>query len=116
MKKWLLLFLLSSNVYADWDTTDKVLAVSAMTVTTLDWMQSRYIAKNPTLYQENNTLLGEHPSVGRVNTYFMGSILAGTAAAYVVPSEYRKYLLGGIMLMEVDAVTRNKRIGIRLAF
>lgn len=120
MKYLLVLLLVTSSFVARadeaWDTTDKALAGVALAATVIDWSQSRYIARNPALFEENNPLLGLHPSVGNVNAYFATSIVAGAALAYVLPKDYRKYFLGGVAVLEISAVSRNKHIGIRLQF
>lgn len=99
-----------------WDTTDKVLASVALTATVIDWGQTRYIAKNPQQFHENNPILGEHPSVGKVNTYFVGAIVAGAVVAHYLPSEYRKYFLGGVSVLEIGVAAHNKHIGIKVSF
>ncbi len=99
-----------------WDNTDKLLAATALIATTVDWAQTRYIARHPRQYRELNPILGQHPSTGKVDRYFALSIVAGSAIAIALPSKYRKVWLGGITLVEVGFVIHNHHIGIRADF
>lgn len=100
----------------EWTTTDKQLAVAAGAVLMLDWGQTLYVARHPQQFVENNRLLGEHPSVVRVNTYFLTVLAAGIGATAFVPDQYRTYLLGGALAFEIGVVARNRHVGIRLSF
>jgi hypothetical protein len=112
------LLLLPSLAYpADpWDKTDVGLAIAASVVTVIDWGQSRYIAKHPGDWTEPNATIGHHPSVGRVNNYFGIVLVGGGALAHILPSPYRKMLLGGELLIEVNVTATNKSLGIGIAF
>lgn len=118
MKMFLLvLTMLATSARADdWSTTDKVLGAAALTLTVADWLQTRQIAREPLKWQDDNAILGEHPSVARVNKYFATGIVIGAVAAYYTPAEYRKYLLGGVIAVEATAVAHNYRIGVRVQF
>ena len=116
----LLLFLPSLCFAGDWDTTDRILGGTALISTVIDWRQSHYIATHPTSpngdFAETNKVLGQHPSPGRVNTYFAGGIIIGGLSANLLPSPYRKLFLGGIAYIEIDSVKHNRSIGIRIVF
>jgi hypothetical protein len=99
-----------------WDTTDYALAGTALTALLIDWGQSRHIAKNPERYYETNGLLGRNPSPGRVNAYFIGSMLTTVLVADYLSGPMRKAFLGGLIVMEYEVVTRNRAIGIRIQF
>lgn len=99
-----------------WDTGDKVLGVAAVTTLVIDWGQTRYIAKHPDKYREKNKILGEHPSVGRVNTYFV-CYIAGTllVADWFSPNN-RKGFLMGLTIVEFSVTQKNKSIGVKWEF
>lgn len=100
----------------DWDKTDLTLGAVALTATVIDWGQTRYIAKHPQLFHEKNPILGLHPSVGRVNTYFTGAIVGGAVVAHLLPGQYRKWFLGGVAVLEIGVTAHNRHIGIGVSF
>ena len=97
-----------------WNGTDKILGTTAVVALVLDWGQTRHIATHPDLYHETNVLLGEHPSVGRVNTYFMGAITGTLLLANWLPAGGRKTFLGTLTAVELIAVGKNNALGIRI--
>jgi len=101
---------------ADWSDTDSVLLGGALVALTLDWGQTRTIAKNPELWHENNSMLGAHPSVGNVNKHFAVAMLGTIALSYVLPPSYRQLFLGGLILVETSFVIHNHGIGIHATF
>lgn len=90
------------------------LIVLALVSTILDWSQTRYIAKNPIRYRELNPILGEHPTVGEVNAYFIFCIVAGSAVVYFV-ADARVFFLAFVCALECFMVIRNRKLGIGLA-
>ncbi len=101
---------------SDWPTADKALAGVAIAATVADWAQSRYIAQNPGRLYEINPILGRHPTVGAVNTYFAGALVGGVVLALVLPERQRRWFLGGAATLEVIVVGRNAGLGIRMSF
>src|SRR3990167_900711 len=99
-----------------WDTTDKALGAAALTVWAVDWGQTRYIAKHPREFHEYNILLGEHPSVTRVNNYFIGVGIAGYLLADYLPSGSRKTFLSVFSAFEIGITAHNLHIGVKVAF
>ncbi len=55
-----------------WTTTDVLLETTFVAGLAMDYAQTQHIARNPTKYTEENPILGEHPSKGRVNAYYVG--------------------------------------------
>ena len=112
------LVLFSSHAYAGdpWDRTDKVLGVGAATMLMIDWGQTRYIAKHPERYTETNRILGEHPSVGSVNNYFLAVGIGSYFLANALPSEYRKAMLAGAIAVDIYYTKRNRGLGIKVEF
>lgn len=82
----------------------------------MDWAQTRTIARNPDRWNEVNPILGEHPSVGRVDAYFAVMALSHMAVSDVLPTEYRdtwQYLSIGF---EAGFVGHNLSLGIGVWF
>lgn len=119
-----------------WNQNDTALLILEI----IDWGQTRYISKygiekktivepgdiiNPepevyTLteekYHEINPILGPHPSLGKVNTYFL--ICIGTdilVAQYANPKIHKWWQTIGIIL-ETYCVANNWRIGVKIDF
>lgn len=84
-------------------------------VTYHDYRQTLDIKNHPGLH-ETNPLLGRNPSDAKVRNYFVGTSVATLALLYVMPSEYRKYVIAGGLLMEISVTSKNKRLGLRGTF
>jgi hypothetical protein len=82
----------------------------------VDWAQTRYLAEHPERYHEINPFLGEHPSLGRVNTLFALSIVANAGVTWLAPARYRPYWQYGRIGIEAILVVHNARVGIRMDF
>jgi hypothetical protein len=112
--KLLLLLLFCSTAYADdWSRADTYREATYLTLHTIDWAQTREIARNPNYY-EQNMYLGKHPSIREVDRYFAAMALAHIGVAYILPSEWRtpfQYVTIGV---EVGAVVHNYSIGINI--
>ena len=106
--RFLLAILLCLPVFAhadDWNTTDKLLGGIALGATVLDYGQTKWVAecKNRTGCSEGNPLLGAHPSVSRVNGYFV-----------IVP--VAAFFLAAAAAMEVTIVAHNYHVGAHFSF
>ena len=100
-----------------WDTTDKVLGTTVVALQIVDWGQTRYLAKHPELgFYENNKLLGDHPSVGRVDVYFPALIVGTWLIADWLSPPNRKLFLGVVTVVNVAVTSRNRSIGLKVAF
>ena len=113
---FLLAFPAYGEPFADWDRTDSMLLGSALTLTAIDWGQTRDIAQHPERFSESNPILGAHPSVGRVDNYFLISMAGIVGLSAVLPSRTRKYVLGGVTFVEAVVVINNHGAGIRVSF
>jgi len=83
----------------------------------MDWAQTRTIAKNPQQWSETNRILGEHPSVGKVNNYFLATGLAHALASQYLPPDLAKWLQYGTIGLEAGVTGRNKfKLGIGMTF
>lgn len=111
--------LLSNAAHAEsepWNSTDKALLTATEVAYYLDFRQTREIALNPVNYYEHNALLGRHPSVGKVNNYFLATAIGTYLLADVLPPKYRRLFLSGALAVEVVTVAHNHRLGLRYNF
>lgn len=113
-----------------WDRGDAALGAAALTATLIDWGQTRYLAKHPCANAGGGTtcpdpyrevgwarhFIGERPTSGQVDAYFIGVIVAGTLTAHYLPGAYRKWFLGGITLVQLNVISKNKSIGLKVEF
>ena len=83
----------------------------------MDWGQTRYVANHPQQYEEIvNPFLGKHPSVARVNNWFIGSLAVNNGIMVALPKKYRPYYAGVVTAYEVRLVIRNNSIGVKIDF
>lgn len=117
MKTIILFLLLISSAQADeWTREDSYREATYLTLHTMDWAQTRNIARNPDKWHEQNSILGKHPSVGKVDGYFALTGLAHVAFSYCLPSEYRKAFQYVTIGIEGGAVAHNFSIGVGTKF
>jgi hypothetical protein len=99
---------------SDWSETDKHLLLASEISLYLDWRQTLDIKSHSNFY-ETNPILGQHPSNSRVDIYF-GSVMAGTYVIANQLDENRSLFLGGITLVEVFTILKNRRLGLSFSF
>lgn len=73
-----------------WSDADVKREIAYLAVDSVDWGQTLYTARHPTLAHENNPLLGRHPSVAEVNRYFVLTMAAHVAITNAIPSRWRE--------------------------
>ena len=114
----ILLFLVSLPAKAvdPWSHEDKVRLAIWGTLQTVDWLQTRNIAKHPDQWYETNPRLGNHPTPGEVNRFFLTTTATHILIANFLPSEYRKVFQYLSIGYEFSYVERNYRIGIKMEF
>lgn len=112
------LVLLSSATFAadPWSDGDIAREVAWQALHLIDWGQTRSIAKNPDQYRELNPILGEHPSIGRVNTYMAASAIAHIIVSDYLSGDWRTAWQWVTIGITASAVHNNYRIGLRLDF
>ena len=117
---WILivLFLFPGWLYAadPWTKQDTYREIAALTLRTIDWKTTRDIARNPDRYKEINPLLGDHPSIGKVNTFFVLTTIIHPVISYYLPRDYRtafQYISIGI---SGTAATINLWSGLKVKF
>ena len=113
----LALLLVSTSAQADsWSREDTYRETAYLTLHTLDWAQTRNIARNPNKWHEQNAILGTHPSVSQVDRYFIATAALQFAVAYYLPTEYRKAFQYVTIGIEGGVVAHNFSIGIGVRF
>lgn len=132
-----LLFLLPSVCFAgDWSKEDTYRQTALTVLLVADFGQTRWIAKHafsdrPGSYTgfteppstisveshyETSPLLGRHPSIGKVNNYFMAAIIGHAAISNVLPRGWRNGWQYFWIGAEANQVNHNRRIGIKMDF
>jgi len=112
----LLLFFPLSVMADDWTREDTARELTYLALHVVDWGQTRNISKNPDRFYEINPILGEHPSIKRVDSYMTFSILVHVGVAYILPREWRTAFQYASLGEKVGFVIHNNRIGIRIDF
>jgi hypothetical protein len=113
MKVATLLLAVCSTVQAEpWTETQQALATTYMVAHTIDWAQTRNIARNP-LFEERNPFLDRKPSNSQVNAHFILTPIVGYFILDALPSGYRTTALTVLNVIEVGVVGHNFSIGIK---
>jgi hypothetical protein len=100
----------------EWTTSTKILTTTAMALTVADWGQTRDIVKRPSEYRELNPILGPQPSMGKVNSYFIGALVAQYLVAEYLPDPLKTMVLSGVLGMQLTTVGNNRSIGLKINF
>ncbi len=109
----LALLLVPAPAFADeWRAADTYREGAFLAFQVVDYLQTRQIAKKPTLFVENNTILGEHPSVAEVGRYFIVSSLLHFGGAYVLPRGWREAIQYVTIIDKASSVHGNWVIGL----
>jgi hypothetical protein len=122
-----LLILASCSAHAEeWKAADYKLLGAATALIVVDWGQTRNMTRSPLYisrcpdcqdpYYEHNPILGKSPSIGEVDKYFALAILGTVGVSYALPAKWRRYFLGGVIVLESAVVMRNHHIGLRAEF
>lgn len=101
-----------------WETPDYVLQATFLGLTTIDWMQTRYMRVHFKNSQEDiNPLLKNHPNVSDVAIHFVGGMILHTTISALLPKPYRSIWQGAWISTEGAFVGHNIRLraGIKLS-
>ncbi|MDH5301143.1 MAG: hypothetical protein OEW58_07260 [Gammaproteobacteria bacterium] len=102
-----------------WSTQDSMWQGAYLTAHVADWGQTRDISvhcNSGGSYSETNLLLGRCPSLAEVNSYFLGTAILHTGAAYLIPHKYRRAFQLSTLGMQLNFVNNNKQIGLKFNF
>lgn len=81
-----------------------------------DWNQTRQIARHPKSYYEYNPVLGKHPSTRRVDIYFAAALAALNGLDLLLDDGLGDALWVGVTVIEIDSVSQNLGIGLKVKF
>jgi len=123
----LMLVMGNAVAFDEWSEADKTREAVMIGVTTIDWLQTRNIPRhnctNPTTGEHNcyengpaASFIGNNPSTGQVNSYFIASMLAHVAIVTVLPSKYRAVFQFTSIVYEASYVAGNYRLGVSAKF
>ncbi len=82
----------------------------------IDWAQTRRIANEPENFVEKNPILGEHPSIGRVNAYMGLTLGLHWLIATKLPPVPRRIFQIFTIGVTAEAVHNNVQVGIHMDF
>jgi hypothetical protein len=100
-----------------WTSSHTALASAFVITLLIDAAQTRELARQGWVgYRETNLLLGERPSVGRLNTYTALAGLSVLGAAATVPPRLRPWLLGAAIAVQAFTIRSSVRQGLRIRF
>ncbi len=99
-----------------WDKYDTAILTASSLAIIADWGTTLDIARQPKKYYEKNHFLSQHPSVGKVNTHFMGALAINAGIMYFLPNPYRKIYGAIIFASESYIVGQNLNIGLKVKF
>ena len=96
----------------DWSRKDIRKEVAYQTLHGLDWLQTKEIARNPD-YIELNPILGQDPTQGEVDKYFMITGLLHAGVSCSLSKETREIWLNSSIMFQSIVVLSNIRKGIQ---
>ena len=89
---------------------------SSLALESVDWGQTRSIAKNPNRWTEMNPVLSAHPTVNQIDAYFP-ILITTTAISYpFLKPAARPWVYGWLTAIEAICVVNNARHGIHMDF
>lgn len=88
---------------------DRVTLVTSTATLAWDWSQTRGAAEQGFSgnRREANPIMGEHPSAGQVDVYFISTILINTALWCVLPPKWRSVLPTGVTVVQTRQIYMN---------
>ena len=112
----LVLLLLPLVAHADdWTTGEKVAEGSFLALQLVDYGQTRYIAHHKNYHEScNQLILGRHPSIGRVNNWFLANTVFQITVANLLPHKWRHLWIGLGIGQELYVTRRNLTYGIKI--
>jgi len=101
---------------SDWTGGDTASETTYLVLHTIDWGQTLYVVEHPDDYRETNGFLGNHPSRGKVNTWFIITGLLHVGAANWLSPTYRDAFQYITIGYQANNVSRNYSIDIKMEF
>lgn len=100
---------------AEWTPADTKRELAFTALLALDTIQTHNIAHVPT-YQEENPILGPHPSNAAVNQYMLGCAVGHYIISRILPAQDRQYWQWLTIGVEGSIVAHNFYIGVHAPF
>ena|SRR3990167_11441589 len=101
-------------LFCSWSNADSIREITYISLHVTDWMQTRQGISGG--MKELNPILGEHPSMGKIDTIVGLSLMGHILISGLLPKPYRtifQYITIGI---ESGAVIHNYNAGVRIEF
>jgi hypothetical protein len=111
----LLLFWCAQAFADEWTTEDTHREMVYAVLVVTDWRQTQDIARHQNI-EEVNEILGEHPTNGQINRYFLVATAMQFAIAYTLPADWRRSWQSVGIGFELAFVLNNKHAGLRIDF
>ena len=96
-----------------WTPQEQQAGVTLGALMLVDYLQTRQIAKYPEQYHEVNVILGQHPSLGKVNNYFAIASVFTYVLMDALPTEYRRWMLAAGITAEAAVIGSNFNLGLK---
>jgi hypothetical protein len=90
---------------------DHALLVTSGLLIAADWLQTVDLVRRG--YPEHNPILGQHPSLGTVNTLVGATLAADLLVSRIQEKNLRRFLWLTVIVVEGRTVVRNHRAGLR---
>lgn len=113
------------QLFDQWDTKDTAMLATSLGLTAIDYRMTSDLSKrkDESYYEKYNFILGEDPSRGRINTWFLGSMLTKTVIAGLLPKNKiawlglgREFWLTWNVGVSSDLIQNNFEIGLEINF
>ena len=107
----------NADFFDQWTKADTAREATYLALHVIDWGQTRNIVRRiDEDYKELNPLLGNSPSIKRVDTHMAVSAVLHVAAAYALPREWREGFQYATIGYVAAVVVRNNSIGLKVDF
>lgn len=107
----------AQQLQPNWKDENTEMQVLHGILQTIDWGQTRDIARNPDKFIERNQQLGSNPSTGKVDKHFALTELSNVAAALLIKNPELRKLFQVLSVGSQNRVAgRNQEIGIKMDF
>lgn len=112
---------MNASIVADWGQTRNIAMATREVHPYAESCGIYCAALNRQEYQFDETgpaslVIGKHPSTGKVNAYFIGSLLVHNGIMIALPEKNRPYYAGAVTAIEASFVIRNNSIGVKIDF
>lgn len=118
MKYLLLVVLLLPNfAQAEWTSVNTKKEATYIALHVIDWGQTRYIVEHPEKYKEASPVIGNNPTLGKVDSYFIKSGIIHIGIGYILPQGYWRDLYQNISIgVKAGVVGYNYSLGVKVSF